>query len=111
MIQLAHDGHQGQDKTLQWMRQSVWFPNMEAKVRELVRGVLFTMPGSTGQDRDKAPEADRGSREGLWQELYADYMGPTGKDWYLNVLIDIDIDIELMVLQVYFSIKSERNRS
>ena len=38
--------------------------------------------------------------EGLWQELHADYMGPTGKDWYLNVLIDIDIDKELMVLQV-----------
>ena len=62
VIQLVHEGRQGQDKALQWMRQSVWFPNMEAKVRELVCGVLFTMPGSTGQDRDKAPEADRGSR-------------------------------------------------
>ena len=35
-IQLTHEGHLGQDKTLQWMRQSVWFPNMGAKVRELV---------------------------------------------------------------------------
>ena len=65
MIQLAHDGHQGQDKMLQWMRQSVWFPNMEAKVRELVRGVLFTMPGSTGPDRDKADRGSRGLMAGV----------------------------------------------
>ena len=51
VIQLAHEGHQGQDKTLQWMRQSVWFPNMGAKV-------LFAMPGSAGQDRDGTPEAN-----------------------------------------------------
>ena len=30
VIQLAHEGHQGQDKTLQLMRQSTWFPNMGA---------------------------------------------------------------------------------
>ena len=36
VIQLAHEGHQGQDKTLQWLRQSVWFPNMGAAVREFV---------------------------------------------------------------------------
>ena len=40
VIQLAHEGHQGQDKTLQWMRQSVWFPNMGAKVREFVESCL-----------------------------------------------------------------------
>ena len=40
VMQLAHEGQQGQDKTLQWMRQSVWFPNMGAKVREFVESCL-----------------------------------------------------------------------
>ena len=40
-VLLTHEGHQGQDKTLQWMRQSVWFPNMGAKVREFVESCLL----------------------------------------------------------------------
>ena len=39
VIQLAHEGHQGQDKTLQLLRQSVWFPNMGAEVREFVETI------------------------------------------------------------------------
>ena len=53
VIQLAHEGHQGQDKTLQLMRQSVWFPNMGAGVREFVESCLPC------QDRDGTPEANR----------------------------------------------------
>ena len=80
MIQLAlaHEGCQGQNKTLPWMRQSVWFPNMGAKVREFVE---YCLPCQAAQAKTEFPE-------GPWQELHADYKGPIGKDWYLHVLID-----------------------
>ena len=86
VIQLAHEGHQGQDKTLQWMRQSVWFPNMGAKVREFVECCL---PCQAAQAKTETePLKPTEFPEGPWQELHADYKGPIGNDWYLHVLID-----------------------
>ena len=78
VIQLAHEGHQGQDKTLQWMRQSVWFPNMGAKVREFVECCL---PCQAAQAKTETePLKPTEFPEGPWQELHADYKGPIGND-------------------------------
>ena len=86
VIQLAHEGHQGQDKTLQWLRQSVWFPNMGAAVREFVESCL---PCQAAQPRTETePLKPTEFPEGPWQQLHADYKGPIGKEWYLHVLID-----------------------
>ena len=67
-IQLTHEGHLGQDKILQWMRQSVWFPNMGAKVREFVvkkRTVFWGIDGD-------------GSRVGLVRSLLHSYQYQIG---------------------------------
>ena len=86
VIQLAHEGHQGQDKTLQLLRQSVWFPNMGAMVREFVETCL---PCQAAQARTETePLKPTEFPAGPWQELHADYKGPIGKEYYLHVLID-----------------------
>ena len=86
VIQLAHEGHQGQDKTLQLLRQSVWFPNMGAGVREFVESCL---PCQAAQARTETePLKPTEFPAGPWQELHADYKGPIGKEYYLHVLID-----------------------
>ena len=86
VVQLAHEGHQGQDKTLQWMRQSVWFPSMGSMVREFVESCL---PCQAAQARTETePLKPTEFPAGPWQELHADYKGPIGKDYYLHVLID-----------------------
>ena len=77
-IQLTHEGHLGQDKILQWMRQSVWFPNMGAKVREFVvkkRTVFWGIYGN-------------GSRVGLVRRLLHSYQYQIGvherggREWF-----------------------------
>ena len=40
VIQLAHEGHMGYEKTLNTLRQSVWFPGMADMVRKYVESCL-----------------------------------------------------------------------
>ena len=86
VIQLAHEGHQGQDKTLQLLRQSVWFPNMGAGVRGFVETCL---PCQAAQARTETePLKPTEFLAGQWQDLHADYKGLIGKEYYLHGLLD-----------------------
>ena len=84
-IQLAHEGHQGQDKTLKLLRQSIWFLNMGAGVRELVESCLPCQASQAGTETDPRPTK---FPTGPWQELHEDYKGPIGKECFLHVLIN-----------------------
>ena len=40
MVMLAHSGHQGIVKTKRFLRDSIWFPGIDKKVEELVKGCV-----------------------------------------------------------------------
>jgi hypothetical protein len=85
VVELAHEGHMGQEKTLQLLRQYAWFPNMGNMVKDWVETCVpcqASLPG-TGQE----PLRSIPYPEGPWQRLHADYKGPIG-GWYLYAMID-----------------------
>ena len=85
-IQIAHEGHLGQEKTLRLLRQTVWFPNMEGLVKEFVE---TCPPCQAAQPRTETePINPTEYPEGPWQALHADFKGPVAGSWYLHVIID-----------------------
>ena len=86
VIQLAHEGHLGQEKTLGMLRQTVWFPNISGLVKEFVqtcKPCLAAQP-RTGTEPLKPTMLPQGP----WQHLHCDFKGPVGGSWYLHIVID-----------------------
>ena len=86
VVQLAHEGHPGFERTLGLLRESTWFPGMSSMVRtyvETCRPCQAAVPG-TGQEPLKPTLLpDR-----PWQMVHADFKGPIGKKYYLHTVID-----------------------
>ena len=86
IIELAHEGHMGEDKTLNLLRQSCWFPNMGQLVREYVRTCL---PCAAAEPHTPpVPLKPNLLPEHPWQNLHANFKGPIGKKYYLHVVIN-----------------------
>ena len=86
VVQLAHEGHPGFEKTLGLLRDSNWFPGMSNMVRTYVEtcvGCQVAEP-STGQE----PLKPNLLPDRPWQYVHADFKGPIGKKYYLHTVID-----------------------
>ena len=84
VIQLAHEGHMGYEKTLDTLRQSCWFPGMAVMVRKYVESCLPCQAANpkTGQEALKPTMLpDR-----PWQGVHADFKGTIDKKFYLHTL-------------------------
>ena len=86
VIQVAHEGHMGQDKTLALLRQTAWFPGMGPMVKEFVETCRPCMAATTRRDTEPLKPTELPA--GPWMELHADFKGPIGGSWYFHVLID-----------------------
>ena len=87
VVQLAHESHQGFEKTLHLLRESNWFPGMSDMVRQYVETCLGCQVAepSTGQE----PLKPNLLPDRPWQYLHADFKGPIGKKrFYLHTIID-----------------------
>ena len=86
VVQLAHEGHFGHEKTLNTLRQSNWFPGMSEMVKKYVESCLACQASEprTGQEPLKPTQLP----ERPWQFLHADFKGPIGKKYYLHTFID-----------------------
>ena len=86
VVQLAHETHQGFDKTLSLLRESNWFPGMSDMVRQYVETCFACQVSEprTGQE----PLKPNLLPERPWQHLHADFKGPIGKSYYLHTIID-----------------------
>ena len=77
VIALAHEGHQGEDRTIRYLRERVWFPKLSEQVREYVKtcepGCTSSLPAVT-----PAPIVNRETPEKPWDIIAADYKGPQG---------------------------------
>ena len=86
VIQVAHEGHMGQDKTLALLRQTAWFPGMGPMVKEFVETCRPCMAATTRRGTEPLKPTELPA--GPWMELHADFKGPIGGSWYFHVLID-----------------------
>jgi len=90
VIELAHESPGlGETKTIRYLRERVWFPNLSKRVKQHV-GECFPCAVSVPRN-DPAPIKNRPLPEGPWREVAVDYKGPIGgkSGFYYHVVIDM----------------------
>ena len=86
VIKLAHEGHQGINKTKAHLRSKVWFPNMTVKAENAVRECIPCQANTTRKDME--PLAMSELPPGPWQHLSMDFCGPLPSGESLLVIQD-----------------------
>ena len=84
---LAHVGHQGIENTKSLLREKVWYPNIDATVREIVEKCVPCQ--AVGQKSPPEPMEITPTPDTPWSSLAIDFYGPipnTGQ--YLLVVVD-----------------------
>jgi hypothetical protein len=86
-VALAHEGHQGMHRTKAFMRSKVWFPGLNGRVENAVKGcmacqVVYADP------KQLEPLQMSEMPERAWQCLSADFCGPLPTGEYLMVVTD-----------------------
>lgn len=85
IVNIAHQGHQGIEKTKQLARRHIWFPNMSKMLERAVKECPSCRTNT--KERKFNPVKSTELPLGPWRELAIDYYGPIwGK--YVVVLID-----------------------
>ena len=87
LIKIAHEGHQGISKTLQLIKDKVWFPEITEKVRKEVENCLQCQ-ANTHQRQNQQPITMSPLPEGPWLDLSLDILGPLPSQEYVLVLLD-----------------------
>ena len=86
VVDLAHEGHQGETKTKQLLRSRVWFPNMDGMVRERIKTCIGCQASTPHTTRD--PLKPTTLPDQPWQKLDIDFKGPLPSGEYLLVCVD-----------------------
>ena len=85
-VELAHEGHQGVEKSKKLLRACVWFPGMDTLMEEKVSGCIACQATVYKPTRD--PLCPSTLPERPWQKVSADFWGPLSNGEYLLVVID-----------------------
>ena len=81
IVALAHEGHQGEVKTKQLIRATMWFPGIDKLVKDIVKQCL---PCQAVVDSKQAePLKVSTMPEGPWQKLNTDLFGPLPSGDYI----------------------------
>lgn len=86
VIHLAHEGHQGINKTKALLREKVWFPRIDAMVAKLLDECVACKAAYDPKPREPLVMSDLPSRK--WSHLSADFYGPLPTGDYLLVVMD-----------------------
>ena len=85
---LGHIGHQGIENTKSLLREKIWYPNMDKRVKEMVDKYIPCQ--SVGHGNNPEPMKITPTEDKPWTSVAIDFYGPvprTGQ--YLLVVIDI----------------------
>lgn len=91
LIQLAHNGHLGRYLTKKRLRESYWWPGMDAEVERHVRDCLLCATSDKSHQHLKEVVERIPLPGNPWQKIAIDIMGPIeglGLTKYLIVLVD-----------------------
>ncbi len=86
VVQLAHEGHQGQAKTKALLREHVWFPGMDYAVKKEIQHCLAcqaSLPANPPEPLGSSPMP-----RNPWEKVKIDFYGPLPSGHYLLVVID-----------------------
>ena len=86
ILNLAHEGHQGLVKTKRLLRETVWFPNIDAQAAQLVATCIPCQANTPQHNAEPLNMSDLPSAP--WVEVSMDFCGPYPTGDYLMVLID-----------------------
>ena len=86
VVEIAHEGHQGIDKTKRMLRSKCWFPLMDKMVEDKVNGCLACQATTYMPTRDPLKPTPLPQR--AWQRVAADFWGPLPTGEHLLVVID-----------------------
>ena len=86
LLDIAHEGHPGENMMKRYVRSQLWFPGMDDAIETVVRGCLACQASTATKHRD--PNTPTPPPDHLWQKLSADHWGPTADGHYLLVVID-----------------------
>lgn len=83
---LAHEGHQGIVKPKKLLREKVWFPGIEEKVKQLISNCIACQ--ANGPENRPEPLQMSTLPPEPWHTLHIDFCGPFPNGEYLLVTID-----------------------
>ena len=86
VINVAHQSHQGKEKTKQLLNQFVWFKNMNSRVDKFIERCHICNCNS--EKKSFQPLQMSVMPSGVWEELATDFHGPLPSGEYLMVTID-----------------------
>lgn len=86
LLDIAHEGHPGENSMKRYVRSRLWFPKMDQEISEITRGCLACQASTVTKTRD--PLIPSSPPDELWQNLAADHWGPTPDGHFLLVVID-----------------------
>ena len=86
MLEIAHEGHPGQDAFKRFLRSRVWFPSMDTRVETVVQHCLACQAATKTKHRDPLIPSKPPSEP--WVNLAADHWGPTEDGKYVLLVID-----------------------
>ena len=95
--ELGHSGHQGIDNTNAILREKIWYPKLDEKVKELIENCIAFQ--AVGQGNPPEPLKITPTEDTPWTELAIDFFGPIPQsEKYLIVIIDnytkfLEVDI------------------
>ena len=83
---LAHEGHQGIVMTKKLLREKVWFPGIEARVKQLIGNCIACQ--ANGPENHPEPLQISTLPPEPWHTVHVDFCGPFPTGEYLLVTID-----------------------
>ena len=86
VLELAHEGHQGINKTKALLREKVWFARIDAMVAKLLDEYIACSVSYDPKSREPLVMSELPSRK--WSHLCADFYGPLPSGDYLLVILD-----------------------
>ena len=86
VVLVAHDGHQGVSKTKDLLRSKVWFIGIDNLVEEVIRSCHACQMNT--EKVNSEPVRMSSMPSGPWEQLDADFYGPTIDNTLLLVLVD-----------------------
>lgn len=88
VIDIAHEGHQGINRTKAFIRSKVWFPRINEKVEAAVKSCLACQSSTYDNNSSKEPLQMSEMPCGPWENLSMDFCGPLPTGDYLFVITD-----------------------
>ena len=87
-ISIAHEGHQGINRTKAFIRSKVWFPGISEKIENAVKSCLACQAATYANTTYMEPLKMSDMPDRPWEKLSADFCGPLPTGEYLFVITD-----------------------